>query len=136
MKNWRANRYEVVGSYPGATLAIGDVIEVEDADVAEYDSHTKVFKKLKWWECMETDFNSLFTVKFCKITRTKGYWRDGDILPVCGYMTDTERRKPVFFGFLLKGYSNPEKYEFDRVEPATEEEFLAWKKENKISITP
>lgn len=138
MMTFRTERYKVLVDYPASRYKAGDVI-VRDNDVPDKQdprNFPNVFQKLKWWECMETDFNALFTIKFCKIVRTHGYWRNGDILPVSGYVTDTDRRNPVFVGFFLKGYSGPEKYELDRVEPATEEEFLAWKKENKISITP
>lgn len=133
--NWKADRYEVIGTYPDTKFEVGHVIEVKSLDM-NFDDHPKIFRKLKWYERRVTDFNAMFSIKFCRIVETHGYWRNGDILPVCGYMVDAERRLPVFLGFRLKGYSGPENYEFARVVPATEEEFLAWKSENKISITP
>lgn len=138
MINWKAERYEVVSSYPGSTYKMGDVVEKTPgwSEHAIFDHHPKIFRPLKWWECRLNDFTLLFTIKFCRITNTHGYWRNGDILPVAGYDTFTVSKNPTFKGFYLKGYSGNERYEVDRVEPATEEEFLKWKEKNKISITP
>lgn len=134
--NWLAERYLVIGEYPGSPYKIGETFEVAPGiKEQDYSKYPLVFKRLEWYQSRNTQFDELFKIKFCKIVRTCGYWRNGDILPVIGYMTETNQPHPTFIGFLLKGYGKPEEYEIDRVEPTTENEFLKWKAKNKVSIT-
>lgn len=134
MTNWKTKRYIVQRLYPGSDYIIGQTIDETHASTSTLDKYPDIFKPLKWYEYRLNDFNSIFTIKYCRIIDSKGYWSNGDILPVCGYICETDMINPFIKGFILKGYSK-ELYEIDRIEPATEEEFLEWKNKNKISIT-
>lgn len=131
MINWKTKRYMVLSLYPCSDYKVNDIV---DETRGSFDKYPDIFKPLKWYEGRLYDFNVIFTIKYCRIVKSKGYWKDGDILPVAGYICETETINPFIKGFTLKGYKN-EEYNIDRLEPATEEEFLEWKNKNKISIT-
>lgn len=125
------DRYRVIANFPGSEFKVDEIIW--DDKVIDYGKFTSNFKKLQWWE--ERTFDFMMSVRFCKIIKTNGYWREGDILPVSGFITDTLTLHPVFKSYILKGYHN-ETYDFKQVIPVTAEEFFEWKKKNKISISP
>jgi hypothetical protein len=131
MINWKTKRYLVLSLYPGSEYKVNDIV---DETKGSFDKYTDVFKPLKWYEGRLYDFNAIFTIKYCRIINSNGYWKNGDILPVAGYICDADIKIPYIKGFILNGYQK-EEYNINKFEPATEEEFLEWKKKNKISIT-
>lgn len=137
-------RYKQLVDYPGCKYKAGDVIDGEIAKEASSDKdvtmaiYPHLFKLLKWYEERLSDFNILFSIKFCRIIKSNGYWREGDILPIEGYKVAADQPVPAFIGFHLKGYgSNPSRdtYSYNQVEPATEAEWMKHKDENKLSIS-
>lgn len=131
----KQKRYLLVKDYPGCPYNLEEVL-YDKAGIKEPDfgKYPHLFQPLQWWE--KRGLDELTSVKFCKIIKSNGYWREGDILPVIGYDINDGGSYPTFKGYRLKGYNTgPERYEKSQVEPASEEEFLKWKAENKISIS-
>lgn len=129
-------RYTLIKDYPNCPYKIDEVL-YNKAGIKEpnFANYSHLFQPLAWWE--KRGLDELTSVRFCRIIKTNGYWREGDILPVIGYDMRTEGPHPIFKGYRLRGYNtNPECYTKQQVEPATEEEFLKWKAINKSSINP
>lgn len=80
---------------------------------AYYDSFPHLFKKMEWWQKRLLD--DLVSVKFVKIVKYRGYWKEGDIVPAT---LQLEGFIPI--GYILKYNHFQPVFE---LEPATKEEY-------------
>jgi hypothetical protein len=142
-KEWLRPRYMVIANYPqrlvkddeenARILIEGDILEHLNVNgimtyrrtgrcgfmsvgvpcVDNPERYPKVFRRMEWWEKRTID--DLITVKFVKVIKYRGYWREGDIVPAILKLE----------GFNPKGYSL--KYDHFQpifeLEPSDEEDF-------------
>jgi hypothetical protein len=118
-------RYKVIADYPRSDYKIGEIINCAEEDAKHFGTWPHLFSRLEWWQ--NRTIEELSGVKYVRVMKYRGYWREGDVVKVTGfdggslarsvptgYYLDTTHYQPVF-----------------ELSPATEEEYLAYKNQSK-----
>ncbi len=127
-------RYKVIADYPKSEFRIGDILEAfpDPADKwlnlrlqrthnVEAGMYPHLFQKLEWW--MDRAIDDLMKVKFVKVIKYKGYWREGDIVPAEFDLIDFAEVKTNPLGYLLKYNHYQPVFE---LEPATSDQYTSF----------
>lgn len=144
-------RYKVIADYPHNRFKINDILTwIENTEYfgekiqvnafgkfinetlgsawVDHPEHfPTIFKQLEWWQ--ERTIEQLQAVKFVKVIKYVGYWREGDIVPTEGFRIGSlEKSKP--YGYVLKyNHWHP----IFNVIPATEEEYKQFRGKEKLN---
>jgi len=105
-------RYKVIADYPGSTYFIGDIIRGAHLIQDEYNKYPHLFKPLAWYEGIKKK-------DMPEYLRTKL----GGVIKVT-YGSTGRRRFEAGYGINEDGMT----IEYTKMLPATEEEYLAYKK--------
>lgn len=140
VKELMKDRYEVMQPYPFSCLPIGYIV-TEEVPLVHYQAlnklvsaldylleFPKIFRPMKWYEKRTVD--TLASIRWFKIIATPSYWIVGDIVPVTDIEYKENTHPPEVKRYIGK-YNHT--FKLEDVEPATEAQYLQFKKENKIS---
>ncbi len=129
-------RYKVIADYPDSKFKVGEILFVpnpkefpnwfqtnrrfnnEGRFEAVLEAYPHIFKKLEWWE--HRTIEELKSIKYVKVIKYRGYWREGDVVPVYSFEGGSiEKAKPTGFNLKYKHFQPV----FELL-PGTEEEYL------------
>lgn len=111
-------RYKVIADYPGSDFEVGGIIEMIAFNVDVFKDFPHLFKRLEWWQ--ERTIEEMESVKYAKVIKYRGYWREGDIVKIEKFVHGSVTlAQPT--GYYLKYKHYQPVFE---LQPATEQEYL------------
>lgn len=126
-------RYKVIADYPSNPRSVGFVFElVHEQSIGVFDNYPHLFKKLAWYE--ERIWGAEFPF-YLKVVNEYISIPKGAIVEVEKYVPVPEGDKYMLdkdaahFWVYLVGHEN--RFNLFHFEPATETEYLEFKKQNK-----
>lgn len=132
-------RYKIMVDHPGNVYEVGKVLPVDtrffipylgvsntlEPKIEEATAHFKkypaIFKPLEWWE--DRTLDEMLDVKFIKVVKYEGYWREGDIVIVTDYEVDTKNKKLLRYKIEYNHIATP-----THCIPASKEEYDEFKR--------
>lgn len=131
-------RYEVIGIWPGGDMIVGQIImqAIENETVWRVfdeqrwqtqtvhnpEKYPYLFKKLEWWQ--HRTIEQMNAIRYAKVTKYVGYWREGDIVPVRRFEVGSIQRATPYGLILEYDHYHP----VFNVTPATEQEYREFEK--------
>lgn len=109
-------RWEVISDYPGNRVdKVGKIVSYAD-DSCDCNNYPAIYRKLEWWQGREAEDMP----KYARCT-TDGY--DNEVVKVMSIICPLNGEDPAFFQSDVDTYPQ----EWDWYEPATKEEYEAYK---------